>query len=486
MPKSPKQAYCTKFLLSTRMQPAARRPRSARQPSHPPEQKAASGGDGLYLSTALVQKADSWLESPCVTGSPAGSCSPVLAPEDRGRPVGAGPKARTATPVSEARPSTFATGILSRPWVWGASAPHWPPPSPLHLLLRALSRGPQRNAARTRDRAASRGPAGLAPRLLPRRPAGARVPLTQLSEQVEEDKGGGQQVAAAPGAVDVVPLLAPLEPHADAVLQERADQAEAGHVRQVLLCDAQELQAGKAMVRGSGTGWGEVWQPLPARPRGRGGRIRAPCLEERETSGRPPTSSSVISASVCVSTTVITRGTAAGQHVHLSQGRGKPDWPTTDSAGPRRSPGPGLSTAVPLPRLAPRVCRGVSTKAVRACLASLPSSCWDSPAPTVTETPADTAASCPAPARPFTMADYGTRTKPRHERHSGEPHSLAPPKHSKQRDKGKDTCDTVTAGTGEKERVPAHVTRVSAARVRRAPMNLTLEGTLSVTTSQAG
>lgn len=81
------------------------------------------------------------------------------------------------------------------------------------------------------------------------------------------------------------------------------------------------------------------------------------------------------------------------------------------------------------------------------------------------------------------MADYGTRTKPRHERHSGEPHALAPPKHSKQRDKGKDTCDTVTAGTGEKERVPAHVTRVSAARVRRAPVNLTLEGTLSVNLS---
>lgn len=74
--------------------------------------------------------------------------------------------------------------------------------------------------------------------------------------------------------------------------------------------------------------------------------------------------------------------------------------------GPRQTlqalggPGPGLSTAVPLkPRLAPQgLSRGVSTKAVRACLASLPSSCWDSPAPTVTETPADTAA--PAPRQP--------------------------------------------------------------------------------------
>lgn len=300
MPKSPKQAYCTKFLLSTRMQPAARRPRSAlrplpwllapRQPSHPPEQKAASGGDGLYLSTALVQKVDSWLESPCVTGSPAGSCSPVLAPEDRGRPVGAGPKARAAAPASKARPSTFATGILSRPWVRGASAPHWPPPSPLHLLLRALSRGPQRNAARTRDRAASRGPAGLAPRLLPRRPTGARVPLTQLSEQVEEDKGGGQQVAAAPGAVDVVALLTPLEPHADAVLQERADQAEAGHVRQVLLCDAQELQGRESHGEGPRDWVGGGLAAAPSTAQGAGGGSGHPAWRRgRPQAGpRPP------------------------------------------------------------------------------------------------------------------------------------------------------------------------------------------------------
>ena len=243
-------------------------------------------------------------------------------------------------------------------------------------------------------------------------------------------------------------------------------------MRQVLLCDAQELQGRESHGEGPRDWVGGGLAAAPSTAQGAGGRIRAPCLEERETSGRPPTSSSVISASVCVSTTVITRGTAAGQHVHLSQGRGKPDWPTTDSAGPRRNPGPGLSTAVPLPRLAPRVCRGVSTKTVRACLASLPSSCWDSPAPTVTETPADTAASCPAPARPFTMAKEHARNRGTNVIQVNRTHLLLPSTQSRGT-KGKTPCDTVTAGTGEKDRVPAHVTRVSAARVRRAPVNLT-------------
>lgn len=113
------------------------------------------------------------------------------------------------------------------------------------------------------------------------------MPLTQLSEQVEEDKGGGQQVAAAPG-VDVVPLLAPLEPHADAVLQERADQAEAGHVLQVLLCDAQELQAGKAMVRQrDGVGGGLAAAPSTAQ--GAGGADPGIPPEERETLRPAPT-----------------------------------------------------------------------------------------------------------------------------------------------------------------------------------------------------
>lgn len=67
---------------------------------------------------------------------------------------------------------------------------------------------------------------------------GASEPLTQLSQQVEEHEGRGQQVAAAPGGVDIVPLLTPLEPHADAILQEGANQAEACHMRQVLLGDS--------------------------------------------------------------------------------------------------------------------------------------------------------------------------------------------------------------------------------------------------------
>lgn len=229
------------------------------------------------------------------------------------------------------------------------------------------------------NRAASRGPAGPAPRPtwrpaggsgsqaaaretpLPGRPAGARAPLTQLSEQVEEDEGGGQQVAAVPGGVDVVPLLAPLEPHADAVLQERADEAEACHVRQVLLRDAQELQAGKATVRAAGRGGGRPVARSQHCPGG-GGAVRAPCLEVRETSIRPPTSSSVVSAGVCVSTTVIACATAARQHAHLSQGRGKPGWPVTDSVGLGGALAQGLSTAELLPRHVPRVRLGASTK----------------------------------------------------------------------------------------------------------------------------
>lgn len=77
--------------------------------------------------------------------------------------------------------------------------------------------------------------------------ARASRPLTQLSEQVEQHESGGQRVATAPRGVDVVALLAPLEPHADAVLQERADQAQARHVWQVLLRDPEELQAQKPL-----------------------------------------------------------------------------------------------------------------------------------------------------------------------------------------------------------------------------------------------
>lgn len=75
-----------------------------------------------------------------------------------------------------------------------------------------------------------------------RNPNKASEPLTQLSKQVEEHEGRSQQVATAPGGVNVVTLLTPLEPHADPILQEGADQAEACHMREVLLGDSQELQ----------------------------------------------------------------------------------------------------------------------------------------------------------------------------------------------------------------------------------------------------
>lgn len=159
MPKSPKQAYCTKFLLSTRMQPAARGLRSGLQPctgcwrrgspaTHP-KPKAASGGDGLYLSKALVQNAPSWLESACYRSS-AGSCSPALCPEDTGRSREPGPKPRGRT-GDPGPPFSVCRCHPPRPRVRGASAPHWPPPSALHLLLRSLSPGPQSNAARTKQ-----------------------------------------------------------------------------------------------------------------------------------------------------------------------------------------------------------------------------------------------------------------------------------------------------------------------------------------------
>lgn len=68
------------------------------------------------------------------------------------------------------------------------------------------------------------------------------VCVTQLSQQVEQDEDVGEEASAAPGGVDVLALLAPLEPHPDAVLQEGADQAEPGHVGEVVFGDPQELK----------------------------------------------------------------------------------------------------------------------------------------------------------------------------------------------------------------------------------------------------
>lgn len=68
------------------------------------------------------------------------------------------------------------------------------------------------------------------------------VSVTQLSQQVDEDEEVGDEEATAPGGVDVLALLTPLEPHPDAVLEEGADQAEAGHVGEVVFGHPQELK----------------------------------------------------------------------------------------------------------------------------------------------------------------------------------------------------------------------------------------------------
>ena len=60
----------------------------------------------------------------------------------------------------------------------------------------------------------------------------------ELSDQVEQHKKGSEDVATAPGPVHVVALLPPLQPHADTVLDERADEAEARQVRQDMLAMA--------------------------------------------------------------------------------------------------------------------------------------------------------------------------------------------------------------------------------------------------------
>ena len=62
-----------------------------------------------------------------------------------------------------------------------------------------------------------------------------------LTHQVDEDEQGGEEPAAAPGDVHVLPLLPPLRPHADAVLEEGGHQAEAGQVGQDVLGVASNL-----------------------------------------------------------------------------------------------------------------------------------------------------------------------------------------------------------------------------------------------------
>ena len=57
----------------------------------------------------------------------------------------------------------------------------------------------------------------------------------ELADEVDDDEHGGEEPAAAPGDVHVLPLLAPLDPHPDPVLEECGDEAEPGQVGQDVL-----------------------------------------------------------------------------------------------------------------------------------------------------------------------------------------------------------------------------------------------------------
>ena len=64
---------------------------------------------------------------------------------------------------------------------------------------------------------------------------------TQLTDQVGHHEHRGQEPAAPPCSIDVVPLLVPLCPHANTVLQKRGDQAEAGDVGENVLAMTEDL-----------------------------------------------------------------------------------------------------------------------------------------------------------------------------------------------------------------------------------------------------
>lgn len=66
--------------------------------------------------------------------------------------------------------------------------------------------------------------------------------LTQLSNKVKQHKACSQEVATVPGGFNVVSLLVPLEPHADAIFKESADKTQTRQMGQVLLGDPQELK----------------------------------------------------------------------------------------------------------------------------------------------------------------------------------------------------------------------------------------------------
>lgn len=54
--------------------------------------------------------------------------------------------------------------------------------------------------------------------------------LTQLSNKVKQHKACSQEVATAPGSLNVISLLIPLEPHANPIFKEGADETQACQV----------------------------------------------------------------------------------------------------------------------------------------------------------------------------------------------------------------------------------------------------------------
>jgi len=58
---------------------------------------------------------------------------------------------------------------------------------------------------------------------------------SELSNHIDEDEHGRQEPAAPPGDVHVLPLLAPLDPHTNPILEKGGDEAESGQVRQDML-----------------------------------------------------------------------------------------------------------------------------------------------------------------------------------------------------------------------------------------------------------
>ena len=54
----------------------------------------------------------------------------------------------------------------------------------------------------------------------------------ELPHEVDDDEEGGEEPAAAPGYVHVLPLLAPLNPHAHPILEKCGNRAESRDVRQ--------------------------------------------------------------------------------------------------------------------------------------------------------------------------------------------------------------------------------------------------------------